>query len=158
MGLRVSLLLRSLNVPVVVVEREADAPNLRLARAARIPVVIGHADDRAVMQRLGLPRALGLAALGSDELDNIAIAIAALAIAPDARVVVRAGEDDVIAETTSLFRIGRVVDVSALMALSVAATVGRRPPGGVRPARWGGPARRAGSARVQQLTPAVPLR
>ncbi|MEO3938473.1 NAD-binding protein [Dermatophilaceae bacterium Soc4.6] len=127
-GLRVSLLLRSLNVPVVVVEREADAPNLRLARAARIPVVIGHADDRAVMQRLGLPRALGLAALGSDELDNIAIAIAALAIAPDARVVVRAGEDDVIAETTSLFRIGRVVDVSALMALSVAATVGRRPP------------------------------
>jgi len=127
-GLRVSLLLRSLGVPVVVVERAADAPNLRLARAARIPVVIGHADDRAVMQRVGLPRALGLAALGSDELDNIAIAIAALAIAPDARVVVRAGEDDVIAETTSLFRIGRVVDVSALMALSVMAAVGQDPP------------------------------
>jgi len=127
-GLRVSLLLRSLGIPVVVVERAEDAPNLRLARAARIPVVIGYADDRTVLQRVGLARALGLAALGSDELDNVAIAITARAVAPDVRVVLRAGEDDVIAETTSLFRIGQVVDVSALMALSVALAVAGRPP------------------------------
>lgn len=130
-GLRVSLLLRSLGVPVVVVERTADAPNLRLARAARIPVIIGHADDRAMMERVGLPRALGLAALGSDELDNVAIAITALAVAPETRVVVRAGDDDVITETTSLFRIGQVVDVSALMAFSVALAVGGHAPDAV---------------------------
>ena len=57
--------------------------------------------------------------MGADDLDNIEVAIAALAVAPALRVVLRAGEDDVIAETRSLFRIGQVCDVSALTAHAV---------------------------------------
>lgn len=127
-GLRVGQLLRELQVPCVVVERSAAARGLPLARSSRLPVVIGDASDRAVLERVGLPRARALAALGSDDLDNVAVVISGLALAPDVRTVLRAGEDPAVAETTSLFRIGRVADVSALTAAWVCASVR-----GVRP-------------------------
>jgi len=57
--------------------------------------------------------------MGAEDLDNIEVAIAALAVAPDLRVVLRAGDDDVVAETRSLLRIGEVCNVSALTALAV---------------------------------------
>lgn len=119
-GLRLADKLHSLRIPVVVVEREPNAANLARARAARIPVLIGRADDRAVLAKLGLSRARALAAMGSNDLDNVEVAINALAVAPDLRVVIRAGEDEVIAETRSLFRIGQVRDVSSLTAGAVA--------------------------------------
>ena len=120
-GLRLCLSLRGLGIPVVAVERDPDAANLRLAKAARIPVLIAHAEDRAVLDRLGLSRARALAAMGAEELDNVEVAIAALASAPELRIVLRAGDsDDVITETRSLFPIGAVVDISALTAQAVA--------------------------------------
>jgi hypothetical protein len=73
-------------------------------------------------------RARALAALGSDDLDNVAVVISALALAPGVQTVLRAGEDPAVEETTSLFRIGRVTDVSALTAAWVCASVrGQRP-------------------------------
>lgn len=122
-GYRTCLLLRELGLPVVALERNPAAPNVRRARAAKVPVLIGHAEDRAVMEQVALPRARSLAALGSDDLDNVEIAISALAVAPEARIVLRAGEDDVVAETRSLFHIGQVVDVSAMTALTGALAV-----------------------------------
>ncbi len=116
-GLRVALALRDLGVPVVGIEREAGATNVRLARHAGIPVLIGHAEDQAVQRRVALPRARALAAMGSDDLDNIEVVISALAAAPGVRMVLRAGEGDVIAETRSLFAIGEVVDVSLFSAI-----------------------------------------
>ena len=122
-GLRVGQLLRELRVPCVVVERAAEAPNLPQARASRLPVVIGDAADLAVLERVGLPRARALAALGSDDLDNVAVVISALALSPGVQTVLRAGEDPAVEETTSLFRIGRVADVSAMTAAWVCASV-----------------------------------
>jgi Trk K+ transport system NAD-binding subunit len=122
-GLRLCLALRRLGVPVVAVERDPQAANLRLAKAAKIPVLIAHAEDRSVLDRLRLPKARALAAMGADELDNVEVAIAALATAPDLRVVLRAGDNDVITETRSLFHIGAVCDISAMTALSVADAV-----------------------------------
>lgn len=119
-GLRLCLAVRRLGIPVVAVERDPQAANLRLAKAARIPVLIAHAEDRSVLDRLRLPKARALAAMGADELDNLEVAIAALATAPALRVVLRAGDNDVITETRSLFRIGAVCDISAMTALSVA--------------------------------------
>ncbi|UQX87431.1 NAD-binding protein [Jatrophihabitans telluris] len=118
-GLRLCMRLRELHVPVVAVERDPQAANLRLAKAARIPVLIAHAEDRAVLERLSLGRARALAAMGSDDLDNVEVSLAALAVAPEIAVVLRAGDDDVIAETRSLFRIGQVSDVSTLTAQAV---------------------------------------
>ncbi|MBN9618521.1 MAG: NAD-binding protein, partial [Actinobacteria bacterium] len=115
-GLRLCTELKAAGVPVVAVERDPTATNLRLARLAGVPVLIAHAEDRAVLSRVGLDRAVALAAMGSDELDNVEVAIAALGVCPDLRVVLRAGESDVIAETRSLFHIGEVSNVSAITA------------------------------------------
>ena len=122
-GLRLCTQLRQLGIKVIAVERDPRAVNLRLAKAAQVPVLIAHAEDRAVLKRLSLHRARALAAMGADDLDNIEVAIAALAVAPDVRIVLRAGEDDVIAETRSLFTIGQVRDVSALTAFAVTASL-----------------------------------
>ena len=122
-GLRVGQLLRELRVPCVVVERVAQAANLPQARSSGLPVVIGDAADPAVLEQAGLPRARALAALGSDDLDNVAVVISALALSPGMHTVLRAGEDPAVEETASLFRIGRVADVSAMTATWVCASV-----------------------------------
>lgn len=127
-GLRLAIALRRLGIRVIVIERDPAVANLRLAKTVGVPVLIGHGADRQVLQRVGLPRARALASMGASDLDNIEVAIAALAVAPDVPVVLRAGEDDVIAETRSLFRIGEVRDVTALTAAAVAQSMA-----GVRP-------------------------
>jgi voltage-gated potassium channel Kch len=110
-GLRLCMMLRTLGVPVVAVEIDPEADNIRRARQYGIPVVIGRGSSRAVLQRLSLPRARALAAVTSDEIENIAAAVAALAIRANMRTVLRAGSGDVLDETRALFRIGAVRDV-----------------------------------------------
>jgi hypothetical protein len=122
-GLRLCLHLRKLSIPVVAVERDPRAVNLRLARQANVPVLIAHAEDRVVLERVGLRQARALAAMGSEDLDNVEVAIAALAVAPEVRVLIRAGESDVISESRSLFSIGHVCDVAAATSRAVVANL-----------------------------------
>ena len=96
------------------VERDPQAPNLRIARTLGVPVIVAHGGDRAVLERLRLHRAQALAAVGSDDLDNIVIAVAAHGVAPGTRVVMRAGEHEAIAETRSLLPLGTTRDVTGL--------------------------------------------
>ncbi|MFI5717782.1 NAD-binding protein [Nocardia sp. NPDC051750] len=126
-GLRLCTNLRRLRIPVVAVERNPRATNLRLAREANVPVLIAHADDRNILRTLSLHRARALAAMGADELDNVAVAITALSVAPDLRIVLRAGENEVIAETRSLFHIGEVRDVTALTTAAVTLSITGQP-------------------------------
>ncbi|WP_231626799.1 NAD-binding protein [Streptomyces apocyni] len=129
-GLRLCTRLQELGVGVIAVERDAAAPNLRLARALGVPVVIGDATDRFVLRKLSLHTAQAMAAVASDDLDNIAVSVAARAVAPDLRVVIRAGDHEAIAETQSLFRIGIVHDLGSLSAAyTTASLVGLRPRG-----------------------------
>ena len=120
-GLRLCQELQRLGVAVVGVERDPQAPNLRLARTLGVPVIVAHGGDRAVLKRLRLDRAHALAAVGSDDLDNIAVAVAAHGVAPGTRVVLRAGEHEAIAETRSLLPLGTTRDVTALSATYVVA-------------------------------------
>ncbi|WP_028648038.1 NAD-binding protein [Nocardiopsis sp. CNT312] len=113
-GLRLCCELRSLGIPVVGVERDPRAPNVRIARSLGIPVLAGDGGDRAVLERLHLRRARALAAVGSDDLDNIAVSIAAQGVSPGTRVVIRAGEHEAIAETRSLLPLGTIRDVTSL--------------------------------------------
>lgn len=122
-GVRLAARLRSLGVPVVGVERLADAAGLRHLKRLGVPVVVGDGSDRDLLERLHLDRAVALAAMGSEDLDNVEVAIASLAVAPGLRVVLRAGDDAVISETRSLFRIGQVRHVSALSAAAVTSAV-----------------------------------
>jgi Trk K+ transport system NAD-binding subunit len=110
-GLRLCTTLQVLGVPVVAIEIDPDADNIRRARQYQVPVVIGRGSSRAVLQRLSLSRARALAAVTSDEIENIAAVVAGLAMRPNLRTVLRAGSGDVLDETRALFRIGAVRDV-----------------------------------------------
>ncbi|GHB61721.1 hypothetical protein GCM10010377_60890 [Streptomyces viridiviolaceus] len=130
-GMRLCVELRHLGIPVVGVERDPHVSTARLARTLGIPVMAGHGGDRSVLERLRLGHARALAAVGSDDLDNIAVAIAAHGVAPGTRVIIRAGEHDAIAETRSLLPMGTVRDVTSLAAAYVLARLLREPAVGV---------------------------
>ncbi|MDQ3723953.1 MAG: NAD-binding protein, partial [Actinomycetota bacterium] len=110
-GLRLCLMLRELGVPVVAVERDPHADNVVRAKRYGVPVVIGGGSSRGVLRRLCLQRARALAAVTSDEIENISTAVAALSLREDLPTVLRAGSGDVMDETRALFRIGVVRDV-----------------------------------------------
>lgn len=55
-------------------------------------------------------------AVGSDDLDNIAVAVAASAVSPSSRVVLRAGDHEAIAETRALLPLGVIRDVTEMAA------------------------------------------
>jgi Trk K+ transport system NAD-binding subunit len=110
-GLRLCMMLDSLGVPVVAIEVDPQADNIRRARQYNLPVVIGRGSSRAVLCRAALERARALAAVTSDEIENIAAAVAGLAMQASLRTVLRAGSGDVLDETRALFRIGAVRDV-----------------------------------------------
>ena len=118
-GLRLAEEIRRHGLGVVGIERFASAPHLRTARSLDIPVLVGDGSRRKVLLRARAEHAVALCAVASDELDNVAVAVTARAVAPDLRVVMRAGNHDAIAETQSLFRIGTVVDTAGLTAAYV---------------------------------------
>lgn len=119
--IRLSTQLRSMGIPVVGVERSRDAPLLGTARALGIPVVIANGSDRRTLERVHLRRCRALAAVGSDDLDNVAVAVVAVAISPHVRVVFRAGEKESVAETRSLLPLGIARDVTQLASAFVVA-------------------------------------
>ena len=114
---------RELGIPVVGIETREETPTLSLAKGMRIPVIIGSATSQETLRRAGLRGARAIVAASSHENDNIAISIVAGAIAPEINIVLRAGTDDAINETRSLFHIGAAVDANALTAAMVAHTM-----------------------------------
>jgi hypothetical protein len=127
-GLRLCVRLREAGLAVAAVERDADGLGVRLAPSYDVPVVVGEGSDRKLLARLDLGRAHALAAVTSDDLTNVAICMAALAVAPSLRIVLRAGDGDIAAETRSLFRIGVVRDAHRIAGAGIAAAaLGWRP-------------------------------
>jgi voltage-gated potassium channel Kch len=130
-GLRLCRELRDLGIPVVGVERDTNARNLRLVRDLNIPAVVGDGGDRRLLERVGVHRAAALAAVGSDDRDNVAVSLAVQGVAPGLRLVLRAGEREVLAETGSLLPLGVIRDVTSLSATYVLARLLGREPLGV---------------------------
>jgi len=119
-GFRLAQELRTRHIAVLGVERDPDAPCVRLARAARIPVVIGRGDDREVLERLGIHRSAVVAAVTSTDLVNVAVGLAARDLAPATGLVLRLGDGEVAAETDSLFHLGRICDAHKIAAETLA--------------------------------------
>lgn len=130
-GLRLCRELRELGIPVVGVERDTDAKHLGKVREMGIPAVLGNGGDRGLLERIGVQRARALAAVGSDDRDNIAVSLAVQGIAPGLRLVLRAGERELLAETGSLLPLGVIRDVTSLSATYVLARLLGREPSGV---------------------------
>ncbi|MCW3019379.1 MAG: hypothetical protein JWN10_1687, partial [Solirubrobacterales bacterium] len=72
-GFRLAQELRRRDVAILGVERNPEAPCVRLARAAGIPVTIGRGDDRETLERVGIRRCAAIAAVTSDDLVNVAV-------------------------------------------------------------------------------------
>jgi len=127
-GLRLAQELQALGIAVTGIEQSPEARSLPIARSCGIPVLIGDGASKAALDAARVEQAIALVAAGSEERDNIAVAVAALASHPQLRVVLRSGSDDAIEETRSLFRIGAVVDVNGLTASFVAASLDDKSP------------------------------
>lgn len=120
-GLRLCELLQVLGVPVVAVERDGDAPNVARAKRGGIPVVIGSGSSRDLLRSISIERALAIAAVTSDELENIGVAVSAHGMREDLPIALRAGDGDATTEVRSLFHIGIVRDVYRIASTALAA-------------------------------------
>ncbi|TIC82628.1 NAD-binding protein [Nocardioides sp. GY 10127] len=136
-GLRLAAELLRIGVPVLGVERDRNAVQLRTAKALGVPVVTAHGGDRSTLLRVRVDTARALAAVGSDDLDNVAVAVAASAVQPALPVVLRAGEQEAIAETRSLLPVGRTRDVVHLAAAWVVLALREAAPGRLVATRGG---------------------
>jgi voltage-gated potassium channel Kch len=119
-GLRLALLLRRCGISVVAIDEREEGETVGHAKELGVPVVIGRGADPSLLKRLSLERALALAAVTGDDLDNIAVALAARALAPELRLVLRAGATATAGETRSLERLGHVRDVHRIGAVYLA--------------------------------------
>jgi Trk K+ transport system NAD-binding subunit len=115
-GFRLAQELRRRGVSVLGVERDPDAPCIRLARAAGIPIAIGRGDDRETLERLGIRRCAAVAAVTSTDLVNVEVGLAASDLAPGIPLVMRLGDGEVAAETDSLLHLGRICDAHKIAA------------------------------------------
>ncbi|MGD9735640.1 MAG: TrkA family potassium uptake protein [Solirubrobacterales bacterium] len=122
-GFRFAQLLRERGIAVIGVERDAEAPSIRLARAAGIPVAIGRGDDRETLRRVGISRCAAVAAVTSDDLVNVAVGLAAREMRPGVALVLRLGDGEVASETDSLLHLGRICDAHKLAAETLAASI-----------------------------------
>jgi voltage-gated potassium channel Kch len=119
-GLRLAMLLREAGIPVVAVDDRDDGENVGHARERGLPVVVGRGADPSLLERLSLDRAIALAAVTNDDLQNIAVTLAARAVAPELRFVLRAGSNATAGETRSLEPLGHVRDVHRIGAVYLA--------------------------------------
>jgi len=119
-GLRLALLLRSCGISVVAIDNHEEGENVGHAKELGLPVVIGRGADPSLLKRLSPEHALALAAVTADDLENIAVTLAARALAPDIRLVLRAGSSATAGETRSLERLGHVRDVHRIGAVYLA--------------------------------------
>jgi voltage-gated potassium channel Kch len=119
-GLRLCMLLRECGISVVAIDDQPDGEHVGHARRLGLPVVIGRGADPSLLRRLSLDRAIGLAAVTSDDLQNIRVTLTARAEVQDLRVVLRAGSEAVGGETRSLERLGHVRDVHRIGAVYIA--------------------------------------
>jgi Trk K+ transport system NAD-binding subunit len=120
-GLRLCLLLRELGTPVLAIEVNRDADYVARAKDHGIPVVIGRGGSMHLLKRLSTAHARALAAVTSDEIENIAIVVSALGCREDLRTLLRAGRGEMISETRALLKLGVVRDVYRIGGTLIAA-------------------------------------
>lgn len=120
-GLRLCMVLRACGVPVIAIERDEEGELLGLAKTLGIPVLVGRGADPSLMERVSLPKARAVAAVTSDDLENIAVAMAARKAHREVRVVMRVGDGEVANETRSLLALGLIRDVHRIAGVLLAA-------------------------------------
>ncbi|MFT3864909.1 MAG: NAD-binding protein [Solirubrobacterales bacterium] len=122
-GFRLAQELHDRGIAVTAIERDLEAPSVRLAKAAGIPVALGRGDDRETLERVGIKSCAAVAAVTSDDLVNVAVGLAAEDLRPDVPIVLRLGDGEVAAETDSLLHLGRICDAHKLAAEKIQSAI-----------------------------------
>ncbi len=122
-GFRLAQELQVRGLPVLALERDDEAPCVRLARRGGVPVAIGRGDDREILELAGVRSCAVVAAVTSDDLANVAIGLAASDVRSGVPLVLRLGDGNVARETDSLLHLGRICDAHDLTARTIAESV-----------------------------------
>ncbi|MCS7283494.1 MAG: NAD-binding protein [Anaerolineae bacterium] len=123
-GYRVILHLLQMGYEVVGVERNPDAPFLTAVRQKRVPVVIGNARQREVLEKAGVRAASALIAATEDDMTNLGIALTARDLNPGLQVVLRMFDDQLADDLRKSFGFA-AFSASALAAPAFAAAATR---------------------------------
>ena len=122
-GMRLCLMLRACRIPLVAVESDENGESVGIAKELGLPVIIGRGGDPRSCAGCRCHRARAVAAVTSDDLQNISVAMTARGIHPDIRTVLRVGDGAVANETRSLLALGLVRDVHRIAAALLAARI-----------------------------------
>jgi Trk K+ transport system NAD-binding subunit len=112
--------LHNLGLPVVCVERNAEARGVRLARRLGVPVVFGDVNDPATLREAYAGASRAVLALTSDDITNLRAALSARDLKPGMRVVLRLFDGDFALRVQQNYDITRSRSVSFLSAPSFA--------------------------------------
>ena len=126
-GTAVAVRLQSRGVPVIAIERRAEAPGVLRARQLKIPVVVAAATNGSAQEIAGISRADAVLAVTDDEAVNLEIALVAKDANPSVRVVARVFDHDLASRVERRLQLGATRSVSMLAAPAFAsAALGRR--------------------------------
>ena len=114
-GFRLFEQFQKLGVPMVVIERKADAPFVTAIRDAGVPVLIEDVRSSRALEQCNLARARAIVCATDDDLANLNIALDARRLKPGIRVVMRLFDDDLVQKTREAFEV-EAFSTSALAA------------------------------------------
>ncbi len=121
-GFRIFEQYQKLNIPMVVIERKADAPFVPAILAAGVPVLIADVRSSSALEQSNLATARAIVCATDDDLANLNIALDARRLKPGIRVVIRLFDDDLVAKTREAFQFESFsTSAHAAPALAVAA-------------------------------------
>jgi Trk K+ transport system NAD-binding subunit len=120
-GSHVIRALHDRGVDVVAIDRSADARGAQVARDLRIPLIVGDASRKEILQAASVSTCRSLMVITSDDVTNLETALAARGIRRDLRVVLRLFDGDMAARVQHAFDIADSHSVSYLAVPSFAA-------------------------------------
>ncbi|MBN1178085.1 MAG: NAD-binding protein [Anaerolineae bacterium] len=124
-GYRVALQLLTMQQEVVGVESDATGPFLDAIQAEGVPVLIGDARNRDMLEKAGVAVASAIVACTEDDLTNLEIALDARDLNPDIKVVMRMFDQRLAERIRKGFGIHTAFSTSALAAPALAAAATR---------------------------------
>lgn len=119
-GFRVFEQFVRLDVPLVMIERDEQAPFVSAIRAAGVPVLIEDVRTARALEQANIKAARAIVCATDDDLANLNIALDARRMNPGIRVVMRLFDDDLVAKTKEAFQV-EAFSTSALAAPALAA-------------------------------------
>lgn len=124
-GYRVVNVLLSLGEEIVGIELDADCPFLEKIRQTKVPVLLGDARQREMLEQARVEQASAIVVCTENDLTNLAIALDAREINPEIKVVMRMFDEHLAEKVRCGFDIHTAFSTSALAAPVFAAAATR---------------------------------